>query len=43
MKSLRTLQEEQKAQFDTQGYLIVKGLFAPVELEEMDRTFEEIS
>ncbi|WP_159882100.1 phytanoyl-CoA dioxygenase family protein [Paenibacillus puerhi] len=41
--SLQTLTEEQKRQFETEGYLIVKGLFSPEQLEEIASTFEEIS
>ncbi|UUZ83882.1 phytanoyl-CoA dioxygenase family protein [Paenibacillus sp. P26] len=40
---LRILTPEQKRHFDTEGYLIVKGLFSTEELEEIGRTFEEIS
>jgi ectoine hydroxylase-related dioxygenase (phytanoyl-CoA dioxygenase family) len=41
--TLSILTEEQKKQFDTEGYLIVKGLFSAHDLEEIERTFEEIS
>jgi ectoine hydroxylase-related dioxygenase (phytanoyl-CoA dioxygenase family) len=41
--TLRTLTEDQKRQFETEGYLIVKGLFAESDLAELDRTFEAIS
>jgi Protein involved in biosynthesis of mitomycin antibiotics/polyketide fumonisin len=41
--SLRALSQEQKRQFETEGYLIVKGLFAPEQLEEIKQTFEDIS
>lgn len=40
---LRTLTAEQKRQFDTEGYLIVKGLFTGTELQEIKDTFAEIS
>ncbi len=39
---LRALTEEQKKQFDTEGYLVVKGLFAEEDLAAIDCTFEEI-
>jgi phytanoyl-CoA hydroxylase len=39
---LRRLTAQQKLQFDTEGYVNVKGLFAEEELEEIERTFEEI-
>ncbi|SDD37811.1 Phytanoyl-CoA dioxygenase (PhyH) [Paenibacillus sp. UNCCL117] len=38
-----TLTDGQKRQFVTEGYLIMKGLYSPNELEEIERTFEEIS
>lgn len=41
--TLRKLTSEQKQQFETEGFLIVKGLFAESDLAEMDRTFEEMS
>ncbi|MBP1990346.1 phytanoyl-CoA dioxygenase family protein [Paenibacillus eucommiae] len=40
---LRTLTEEQKQQFDTEGYLIVKGLMTLGELQEIEQTFDTIS
>ncbi|MFD0712656.1 phytanoyl-CoA dioxygenase family protein [Paenibacillus sp. GCM10027626] len=39
---LRTLLPEQKRQFETEGYLVIKGMFAEADLEEIERTFEEI-
>jgi len=42
-QTLRAITEEQKRQFDEEGYVIVKGLFAEEELREIDRAFEEIS
>lgn len=39
----RILSEEQLHLFQTEGYLIVKGLFDESELREIDSTFEEIS
>lgn len=41
--ALRTITEEQKRQYDTEGYLIIKGLFSPDDLKEIEKTFEEIS
>ncbi|GAA4846945.1 phytanoyl-CoA dioxygenase family protein [Paenibacillus vulneris] len=41
--SLQTLSQEQKDFFETEGYLIVKGLFSPDDIAEIERTFEEIS
>jgi hypothetical protein len=35
------LTNEQKKQFDTEGYLIVKGLFTEDNLSEIDHTFDE--
>jgi len=40
---LRKLTEEQKQHFETEGYLIVEGLFSEQELGEIDETFEVIS
>ncbi|WP_027091689.1 phytanoyl-CoA dioxygenase family protein [Cohnella thermotolerans] len=40
---LRQLTEEQKRKFDTEGYLVVRGLFAEEELAEIDRTFADIA
>lgn len=40
---LITLTTEQKRQFATEGYLIVKGLYKDTELQEIEDTFEEIS
>ncbi|MFD0670641.1 phytanoyl-CoA dioxygenase family protein [Cohnella sp. GCM10027633] len=42
-KTYRALTEEQIASFETNGYLIVKGLFDESNLQEIDTTFEEIS
>jgi phytanoyl-CoA hydroxylase len=41
--TLRTLTKEQKEQFETEGYLIIKGLFSEADLAEIDQTFEDIS
>ncbi|MBB6634551.1 phytanoyl-CoA dioxygenase family protein [Cohnella thailandensis] len=41
--SLTTLTEEQKRQFEQEGYLIVKGLFDQHQLKEIEDTFEAIS
>lgn len=38
----KTLTEEQLRFFETEGYLIVKGLFCEEELAEIDDTFEQI-
>ncbi|UYO01950.1 phytanoyl-CoA dioxygenase family protein [Paenibacillus sp. PSB04] len=38
----QVLTEEQLRMFETEGYLIVKGLFQPEELRDIDATFEEI-
>ncbi|MNI38914.1 Phytanoyl-CoA dioxygenase (PhyH) [compost metagenome] len=38
-----TLTLEQKKHFETEGYLIVKGLFSPEHLDEIEETFEAIS
>ncbi|MBB6673836.1 phytanoyl-CoA dioxygenase family protein [Cohnella nanjingensis] len=38
----RKITEEQKRHFDTEGYLIVKGLFNEEDLAAIDRAFEEI-
>ncbi|NBD25843.1 phytanoyl-CoA dioxygenase family protein [Paenibacillus glycinis] len=40
---LRAITEEQKRQFDTEGYLVVKGLFSPDNLAEIESTFETMS
>ncbi|TXK72776.1 phytanoyl-CoA dioxygenase family protein [Paenibacillus sp. N3.4] len=40
---LRMLKSEQKKQFETDGYLIVKGLFSDQHLSEIDEAFETIS
>jgi len=40
---LRFLTEEQKKQFDREGYIIVQGLFKQEQLNEIEHTFEEIS
>ncbi|WP_219838043.1 phytanoyl-CoA dioxygenase family protein [Paenibacillus sp. R14(2021)] len=42
-KTLRVLTEEQKRQFDTEGYLIVKGLFQQEDLTAIGDTFEQMS
>jgi phytanoyl-CoA hydroxylase len=39
----RILTQEQKRQFEAEGYLIVKGLFTDEHLAEIDKTFEDIS
>lgn len=41
--ALRTITIEQKQQFETEGYLIVKGLFSPEHIEEIEQTFEYMS
>lgn len=41
--SLIALSEEQKHRFEEEGYLLVKGLFGPEQVEEIERTFEAIS
>lgn len=41
--SLQALTEAQKLQFEQEGYLIVKGLFEPADIDEIDRTFMEMS
>ncbi|MNZ69165.1 Phytanoyl-CoA dioxygenase (PhyH) [compost metagenome] len=44
MKSmLRALTEEQKSRFETEGYLVVRGLFSEENLSEIDHTFEVIA
>jgi phytanoyl-CoA hydroxylase len=43
MALLKALTEEQKNQFEMEGYLIVRGLFQPDELTEIEDTFQEIS
>lgn len=40
---LNVLSEEQKKQFEQEGYVIISGLFADHDLEEIIDTFEEIS
>lgn len=40
---LRTLTEVQVTQFETDGYLIVKGLFSEYDLQTIEQAFEEIS
>ncbi|PYI56207.1 phytanoyl-CoA dioxygenase family protein [Paenibacillus flagellatus] len=40
--TLCAITQEQKDRFDTEGYLIVKGLFEPRHIEELERTFEAI-
>ena len=39
----RILTEEQKRQFEQEGYIIVKGLFTEEQLSEIERTFDDIS
>lgn len=39
---LNALSEKQLQQYETEGYLIVKGVFLPEEVEEIRETFEEI-
>lgn len=39
----RSLTIEQKQQFETEGYLVVRGLFSQNELKEIEQTFEEMS
>ena len=39
----RLLTHEEKRQFETEGFLVVKGLFTEEQLEEIDRTFDNIS
>lgn len=41
--SLQVLTPEQRQQFETEGYLIVKGLFTPDHLQEIEQTFQDIS
>lgn len=41
--ALQALSKAQKEQFETEGYLIVKGLFREEELKEIAETFEKIS
>ena len=40
---LQSLTAEQKQHFDTEGYVVVKGLFTAAQLEEMEQTFSDIS
>jgi phytanoyl-CoA hydroxylase len=40
---LNKLTEEQKQQFELEGYLIVKNLFSQDDLREIEQTFEDIS
>ncbi|GIP16650.1 protein involved in biosynthesis of mitomycin antibiotics/polyketide fumonisin [Paenibacillus montaniterrae] len=40
---LQVLSEEQKQQFENEGFLIVKGVFTQQQLSEIEETFEEIS
>ena len=42
-KQPRVLTQEQLQLFETEGYLIVKGLFRQEEVSEIEATFEEIS
>ncbi|MBB6729914.1 phytanoyl-CoA dioxygenase family protein [Cohnella zeiphila] len=39
---LRSLTQEQKSKFDTEGYVIVKGLFSEEDLAAIDRAFDDI-
>ncbi|GAB2545812.1 phytanoyl-CoA dioxygenase family protein [Gracilibacillus alcaliphilus] len=39
----RILTDEQKKKFETEGYLIVKGLFTEKQLTDIDKTFDDIS
>ncbi|RTE04385.1 phytanoyl-CoA dioxygenase family protein [Paenibacillus whitsoniae] len=41
--TLQRLTPEQKAHFDTEGYLIIPGLFSPEHLSDIETTFEAIS
>jgi len=41
-KALKTLTAAQMEQFETEGYLIVRGVWNPREVEEIRATFEEI-
>lgn len=41
-KVLKTLSTEQMKQFETEGYLIVKEVFHPGEVDEIRLTFDEI-
>ncbi|WP_135546491.1 phytanoyl-CoA dioxygenase family protein [Paenibacillus cymbidii] len=41
--ALQTLTEEQKRQFETDGYLVVKGLFTPDDVKTIVNIFDEIS
>ncbi|MFS0728142.1 phytanoyl-CoA dioxygenase family protein [Paenibacillus sp. 1P07SE] len=41
--TLGRITEMQKLQFETEGYLIVKGLFEPEQVEEIRSTFDTIS
>lgn len=44
MSNVRTtLTEEQKKQFVEEGYLLMRGLFGPNDVEQIERTFETIS
>lgn len=43
MSKIRSLTSEEKKQFETEGYVIIKGLFSEEELNEIDQTFEDIS
>ncbi|NOU67758.1 phytanoyl-CoA dioxygenase family protein [Paenibacillus sp. LMG 31461] len=42
-QSLIKLTKEQKQHFETEGYVIVKGLFSEADLARIDETFEAIS
>jgi phytanoyl-CoA hydroxylase len=43
MTPLYVLTEEQVKYFENEGYLIVKGLFSPLEIGEIEETFRQIS
>lgn len=43
MMGFHAITPEQKRQFDTEGYLVVKGLFQPEQLTEIETTFEALS
>ncbi|HIW34371.1 MAG TPA: phytanoyl-CoA dioxygenase family protein, partial [Candidatus Paenibacillus intestinavium] len=42
-RQLMRLTEEEITRFESEGYLIVKGLFSEENLQEIEHTFEEIS
>jgi phytanoyl-CoA hydroxylase len=41
--TLKSLTVAQKQQFDTDGYIIIKDLFSPLDLSSIEETFEDIS